>query len=255
MTRPGRVESPWPAYRAWLARWTREHGYWILEEQHAVGQQAQQHYFSLREPAFACINPLVLRLSQQQQQQNWGGAWALQLRVAAESNGKVAKLACGGGLAHIDVTAASFGRSCFGGHRSDACTGPCAAECSKCTAEQCPAIRAELSKCSSPDVTSVVAGACNGRQQCDFSICIAGSGQTVADKPACTDPTAHWPLGEPAFGCKKEFVVSPKCSSTNWRHATKVLIKRVAIASCPPHAGHVRVHSSSLVFQRPRIAG
>ena len=138
------------------------------------------------------------------------------LRVPAESNGQVAKLACSG-LAHIDITSATFGKSCFGA-RTDGCTGACAANCAACTAETCPAVegRSELGKCSTPDVTGVVASACDGRGSCDFPICIAGKGQPVASMKTCTDPPTSWPLGDPAYQCKKEFLVVYECSALAW---------------------------------------
>ena len=125
-------------------------------------------------------------------------AAAPQLKLPGEANGKVAKLGPCGGLSSIVVESATFGSNCFE-PPPPGCTANCAAVCSACTAETCPAGNgAAAGKCSTHDVTDVVAGACGGGQsQCDFPVCIAGQGPPVAAMAVCTSPPARWPLGDP----------------------------------------------------------
>ena len=128
-------------------------------------------------------------------------AAAPQLKLPGEANGKVAKLGPCGGLSSIVVESATFGSNCFE-PPPPGCTANCAAVCSACTAENCPAGNgAAAGKCSTHVVTDVVAGACGGQSQCDFPICIASQGPPVATMAACTSPPARWPLGDPVSPC------------------------------------------------------
>ncbi len=158
---------------------------------------------------------------------------AVEVKVPAESNGKTAKMACGG-WAGISISSATFGKSCFG-DRTDGCAQSCNANCAACTTVACPAVPGTVAgKCSDPDVTAIVAAACDGRGVCDFPICItnvktsaigdpnAGTG-TTCDGSGATPPT-KWPLGDPAYSCTKEFLVEYECSAWGWNFLALVVI-------------------------------
>lgn len=161
----------------------------------------------------------------------WSAAAQLEVKVPAEANGKVAELGPCGGLSHIVVETATFGASCFGG-RQDGCTAMCTANCAGCTPVYCPAVNgAALGKCAEPDVTSVVGSACDGRGVCSFPICIASEGQPVAGQDKCLNPPALFPLGDPAYGCTKEFVVQYRCSVGGWGLVAVLLLGTAGYAA------------------------
>ena len=158
---------------------------------------------------------------------------AVELKVAAESNGKTAKLACTG-WGGISISSATFGKSCFG-ERTDGCTTSCTANCAGCNAVACPAVPGTAAgKCSDPDVTAVVAAACDGRGACDFPICITDVKGTAPGDPnaatgtTCdgsgTTPATKHPLGDPGYGCRKEFIVEYECSAWGWNFLALVVI-------------------------------
>jgi hypothetical protein len=150
---------------------------------------------------------------------------AIEVKVPAESHGKTAQLSCDGWYG-IVVGKATFGASCFAADRHDGCpVAVCKANCPGCNTVSCPAVPGtEAGKCASPDVTSLVRSACDGQGLCAFPICIidhATPGNPVGDPAAqggklCMDPPTKWPLGDPAFGCTKEFVVEYSCTAWGW---------------------------------------
>lgn len=152
-------------------------------------------------------------------------AAALEVRVPAEANGKTAKMLCGG-WSGIAVGKATFGASCFSDDRHDGCApSVCKANCGGCNPVSCPAVNgAAAGKCAQTDVTTPVSSACDGRGECVFPVCIVGvatPGSPAGDPAAqggavCTTPPTKWPLGDPAYGCSKEFVVEYSCTAWGW---------------------------------------
>eukprot|EP01051_Picozoa_sp_SAG22_P014431 SAG22_NODE_1751_length_3659_cov_67.046067_5_plen_302_part_01 len=180
------------------------------------------------------------------------------VKIPAPAETKTAHLQCGP-LSSIVVSSAAFGRNCVGSPAINcAACGPATG----CTTQ---------GVCSKVDVTDDVEEACGGASECDYLVCIASATESAACKASKAKK-----LGDPAYGCAKEFDIQYTCSAWAWTfvilcavgaagyvgggvaHAVKVQGKPLDRSALPHTAFWTELYSlalDGLAFSKGRLDG